>query len=52
MAQTMKRVNNILLGAHMVAASEALTLVARAGLAPSTMLEVLRLHHHFVLRAQ
>ncbi|WP_094604878.1 2-(hydroxymethyl)glutarate dehydrogenase [Sporomusa silvacetica DSM 10669] len=38
---TMKLVNNLLLGINMVAVTEALTLGAKAGLDPNTMLEVI-----------
>ena len=38
---TMKLVNNLLLGINMVAVTEALTLGAKAGLDPTTMLEVI-----------
>lgn len=41
MAQIMKVVNNVLLGAHMVVASEALGVGERAGLNPVQMLKVL-----------
>ncbi len=42
MAQIMKVVNNAMLGAHMIVASEALGMGERAGLNPVQMLEVLR----------